>query len=81
MKKKGSHVILSEAKDRSAGRAILRSLRSLRMTMLIVPASLAAQTPSYSVRAENPLAITRADETIALRWSDVHGRLASATPA
>jgi pectinesterase len=33
------------------------------------------------VRAENPLTITRADETIALRWSDVHARLASATPA
>ncbi|MDB4875050.1 MAG: pectinesterase [Gemmatimonadetes bacterium] len=42
----------------------------------------AAQTiPSYIVRAENTLNISRADETIALRWSDVRARLAGATPA
>jgi pectinesterase len=54
------------------------------MCMLLtaaLPASLFAQSaPSYTIRAENGLNIARVDETIALPWADVRGRLASAAP-
>ena len=36
---------------------------------------------SFTVRAENTLAFERQDETIALPWATVQGRLSSATPA
>jgi pectinesterase len=59
--------------------------RPTRNTMAAAFVTLAAagsmQAQGYTVRVENSMAITRSDETIALKWSDVRGRLASATPA
>jgi pectinesterase len=49
----------------------IRFLAALGMTSVAVP--LSAQ--SYTIRAENTLAITRSDETIALPWNDVRARL------
>lgn len=40
----------------------------------------AAGAQSYTIRAENTLAITRTDETIGLPWSDVRARIANAAP-
>ena len=48
------------------------------LSAVLVPGVLAAQ--SYNIRAENTLAITRTDETIALPWTDVKAKIASAAP-
>ena len=49
--------------------------------LLFAGTSAALAQTSYTVRAENSMAITRTDETLALKWSDVRTRLASASPA
>ena len=46
---------------------------------LALPFTLGAQS-SYVVRAENTLALTRADETIGLAWADVRAKLSAASP-
>ena len=46
---------------------------------LAIPVVLCAQG-SFVVRAENPLAIIRTDETISLAWNDVKAKLPNATP-
>ena len=46
---------------------------------LALPFILGAQS-SYVVRAENTLALTRADETIGLAWADVRAKLSAASP-
>jgi pectinesterase len=61
------------------------SLAALAGALALVPA-LAAQGPDasrkdiLSLRVENPLALARTDETIAVRWADVRRILAAATP-
>lgn len=58
-------------------------MNTLRLSLgaaLLAPLALGAQAPSITVRAENPLAIARDAEIVAMPWSDVSRALAAATP-
>ncbi|MEO7456254.1 MAG: DUF4861 domain-containing protein [Gemmatimonadaceae bacterium] len=48
--------------------------------LFALPTLALAQTPRTAVRAENTLNITRHDETVAVAWSDIQRRLATAKP-
>jgi pectinesterase len=56
-------------------------MRTIRVGVaaLAIPVVAGAQG-SFVVRAENPLALTRTDETIGLAWTDVKAKLPNATP-
>ena len=55
-------------------------MKSIRVGLaaLAIPIVVGAQ-PSFVVRAENPLALTRTDETIGLAWNDVKAKLPNAS--
>src|SRR5258708_6498507 len=56
-----------------------RLLAALAVTLAARPTP--AQAPAHvTLRVENPLAITRRDETVSVPWTEVMSRLAGVTP-
>ena len=66
---------------RRARRRIYSHVFGPSMALLCWTGVVRAQTaPSIRIRAENTLAVLRADETIAIKWSDVTAKLPQASP-
>jgi serine protease Do len=76
-----NRVILSAAKDRSPGKAILRSLRSLRMTMLFALAIGCTREPKRSAAQASGVAVPVTDQVSQGRRNAITTAVAKVSPS